>query len=78
MQTPEESDWTSALGSTPTPAGVRGNEYVRDLKVEPEADQLLHLSWDVVGDNLRVRWTVRGTLRLDIFREGGLAHQLGR
>ena len=77
METPEDSDWLRTFGSPSVTEEVSGDDFVRELRLEPESDQLLHVTWDVVGDSLRVRWTVGGVLRLDIFREGVWRISLG-
>ena len=71
MEVAEDALWLHTFGAEPQTEEVSGDECVRELVFTSEDGGRLHLTRDVVGDSLRIRWYQDGAdLTVNVFREG--------
>ena len=69
MDVADDAEWIKHFGEAPETEAISGDEYVREIRLEPQAGELLHLTWDVTTEDLRIRWYVAGVCIVDVLRE---------
>jgi hypothetical protein len=67
---PPDEEWQKTFGVAPAEdQPSNGEPWVRRVDLVPSSSEELRISWDAVGDDVRVVWTDAGTTRLDLYRE---------
>ena len=65
----DDDVWLSAFGVLPQAEEASGDDWVREVRVPVSLTGELHLSWDVVHQSVRVRYTLASDLIVDVYRE---------
>lgn len=71
MDVAEDGEWLHAFGVEPQTEAASGDDCVQELVLTSDDGGKVHLTWDVVGDSLRIRWYRSGDdLTVNVFRDG--------
>ncbi|RSM79678.1 hypothetical protein DL991_12760 [Amycolatopsis sp. WAC 01375] len=65
----DDDVWLSAFGVLPQAEEASDDDWVRELRVPVSVTGELHLSWDVLHQSVRVRYTWASDLIVDVYRE---------
>lgn len=65
----DDEVWLSAFGVLPQAEEASGDDWVREVWVPVSVTEELHISWDVVQQCVRVRYTRASDVIVDLYRE---------
>ncbi len=65
----DDDVWLSAFGVLPQAEEASGDDWVREVRAPVSVTGELHLSWDVINQSVRVRYTLASDLIVDVYRE---------
>jgi hypothetical protein len=69
LRVADDNFWLSAFGVAPATEEATGDEVVQELRIPAKAGELLHITWDVTADSVRLRHWRGGRVVTDILRE---------
>ncbi|EME63337.1 hypothetical protein [Amycolatopsis decaplanina] len=59
----------SAFGVLPQAEKASGDDWVREVRVPVSVTEELHVTWDVIGRSVRVRYEQSSKVVVDVYRE---------